>query len=404
MNQTGSDAEAERLSALRMQMLEMHPFWGYLLLQMRLLPAPRLPTYAATDGVRHIWYNPARTRELCLPELGFVLTHEVCHQVLATTARQDGRETVKWERAADYAINAMVAEIPVPGAAAWAKKLYQMPENGLFNPKYRDWIAEMIYEDLCRKPQDGEAVTVELFLPNVKGEDVAWPGVLDHRGGIDVHLPVAMTANQLDLLRNRLKAAAENFHAHADRGHLPLDILRQAGVLGPSKIPWQRLLHHFAGSALNTDDYSLARPNKRYRAQDMLVPGHYSETVRSIVVALDTSGSMSREEIRQVAGEVRGMVSHAQDITLIVADCAILQVIGMDELEAFLKNGVFGGGGGTDHVCVFEYIARHRLNPTLFIGLSDLHSRFPREKPPYPVLWVAPECHASPPWGKVITV
>ena len=107
ITQSQIDAESERLAALRMQMLEMHPFWGYLLLQMRLVPALRLPAFAATDAINHIWFNPALTRDLDVRELGFVLAHEVCHQVLASMERRNGREEFKWNIATDYTINAM---------------------------------------------------------------------------------------------------------------------------------------------------------------------------------------------------------------------------------------------------------------------------------------------------------
>ena len=404
MPQAAIDTESERLSAMRMQMLEMHPFWGYILLQMRLIPALSLPAYVATDEVRHIWFNPVRTRNLTLSELGFVLLHAVCHQVLATSSRQQGREKLKWNMATDYAINVMIAQIPAPGEPAWGEKLYQMPKNVLFDLKYRGWIAEIIYEDLCRKKLTIQSVPVQLVLPGPNGENLPLPDALDHQGGIDLHLPINLTANQLDLLQNRIMAAVEYLNANSGRGHLPLDMLRHAGMLEPPKIPWQRLLHHFADAALNTDDYSLARPNKYYRAQDLLVPGQYSENIRSIVVALDTSASMTKDDIREVAGEIRGIVPNTQDITLIVADCKIQQVIGIDDLEDFLQKSEYSGGGGTDHVCVFDYIDIHRLNPTLFIGLTDLYSRFPPKRPAYPVLWITLEDHGIAPWGKIISI
>ncbi len=404
ITQAEIDAEAERLSAVRMQMLEAHPFWGYMLLQVRLVPAVELPSYVATDAVSHIWYNPARTRKLSIPELGFVLTHEICHQVLATAARQMGREPVKWNYATDYAINAMVSEIPMPGAKNWQEKLYQMPDNVLFDPKYRNWVVEVIYEDLCRKDLQSEVIYLELLLPSSEGGELRLPGVLDHQGGIDLHLPLELTADQLELLRSRIQAAVEHFEIGDSRGHLPKELLRETEVLEAPKIPWQRLLYHFAASALDIDDYSLARPNKRYRALDLVVPGLYSEKVGSIVVALDTSGSMSNEEISEVASEIRGIAPHTQDITLIVADSIIQQVIGFDELESFLQKGEFRGGGGTDHVCVFDYIASHHLDPTLFIGLSDLFSSFPEKQPPYPVIWVTTEIYGEVPWGKIIAL
>jgi len=403
ITQSQIDAESERLAALRMQMLEMHPFWGYLLLQMRLVPALRLPAFAATDAINHIWFNPALTRDLDVRELGFVLAHEVCHQVLASMERRNGREEFKWNIATDYTINAMVADITIPGASQWGhNRLYQIPKDGLLNLKYHDWVAEVIYEDLCRKELKIGPVALEVILPGENGTELQLPVVSDHQGGIDIHLPQELGTDQQELLRERILAAVENFHANSDRGDLPKGLLRSAGRLEAPKIPWQRVLHHYADAIMNGNDYSLARPNKHYWAQDLVVPGHYSESVSNLVVALDSSGSMSEENIREVTKEIRGMVSNVQDVTLIVADSAVQQVIPLDGLEEILKSGAFRGGGGTDHICVFEYIAEHHLNPRVFIGLSDLYSHFPEKKPPYPLLWLVPEDHGEPPWGKVI--
>jgi predicted metal-dependent peptidase len=82
----------------------------------------------------------------------------------------------------------------------------------------------------------------------------------------------------------------------------------------------------------------------------------------------------------------------------------IQQVIGIDDLEDFLQKSEYSGGGGTDHVCVFDYIDRHRLNPTLFIGLTDLYSRFPPKRPAYSVLWITLEDHGTAPWGKIVSI
>lgn len=397
------DAESERLAALRMQLLEMHPFWGYLLLQVRLVPAPDLPSYAATDTVRHIWFNPKLTRKLDIRELGFVLVHEVCHQVLASSQRRNGREAFKWNMATDYAINALIDAIPVPGTPDWREEhLYRMPRGGLLDPAYQDCVAEVIYEDLCRKEQKTGPVEISVVLPGANGEELRLPSISDHRGGIDIHLPYELDADQRAILQERIRSAVENFHANSDRGDMPEELLRSAGLLDDPKIPWQRILHRYADTILNRDDYSLAHPNKRYLAYDAIVPGHYGETIGKLVVALDTSASMTEDIIRAVTKEIRGMVPNAQDVTLIVADSMVRQEIPLEGLEEVLRTGAFCGGGGTDHVCVFEYIAEHHLNPRLFIGMTDLYSYFPEEKPPYPVLWLVPEDHDDPPWGKVI--
>ena len=403
LTQQDIDKEMERTAALRMQMLEMHPFWGYILLQMRLVPAPELPAMAMTDGLRHIWINPRRTRDLSLRELGFVLAHEVCHAVFASSARQCGREAFKWNQATDYAINAIVADIPLPGNSLYFHPLYQMPQGVLYNQKYKNWIAEVIYEDLCRKDQNKKPQQYALFLPDADGKMRELPDVMDHDGGIDIHLPLLEDAAFREAVQQKVQTALEYYRVNNARGDLPENLLREAGMLDPPpKLPWKRLLHRYADTAIAGDDYSLAHPNRRYLMHDLVVPGKYSEKMASVVVALDTSASMSDDTIREIAGEIRGILPDARQITLIVADAAIQQVVPFENIENYLNRGKFPGGGGTDHVCVFRYIEEHKLNPSLFIGLSDLASRFPLKQPPYPVLWIVPELHDDPPWGKVI--
>ena len=46
------DAEWKRLQRIRFQLLELHPFWGSLLMSVRIEFSRTLPTFGATDCVR----------------------------------------------------------------------------------------------------------------------------------------------------------------------------------------------------------------------------------------------------------------------------------------------------------------------------------------------------------------
>lgn len=401
------EAEISRLAALRMQLLEMHPFWGYILLQMHLTASFSVPTLA-TDCVNSIWFNPGFTRTLDSRELGFVLAHEVCHTVLETNSRRGNRNFLKWNMATDFAINDLVSGITVPGASVSrycdeAAYLYRRPAGVLWKRSYHGMIAETIYEDLCRREDDfsGDSY-VDVKLRGADGTEVEFSHVPWGGGNRDLHLPLDLNEDQRDILKERIAAAVENYRNNDSRGDIPGDLLRRIGILDRPKIPWRRVLHHYADTILHQDDYSLAYPNKHFMAHDLIVPGHYNEKLGHLVVALDTSGSMSNDTIRAVLTELLGMVDSSQEITLIVADCRIRRVVAGEELESFIAEGSFPGGGGTDHVCVFDYIREHRLNPCVFVGLTDLYSGFPPRRPPYPVLWLTPEHHGDAPWGKVI--
>ena len=106
--------EARRVSSLRAELARAHPFWGQLLLTTRVVQAPELPTFAATNCVDTLWYNPALTAPLARDQLAFVLLHEVGHQVLESGGRRRGRDLRRWNVATDLAINRVVAGIASP--------------------------------------------------------------------------------------------------------------------------------------------------------------------------------------------------------------------------------------------------------------------------------------------------
>jgi len=405
---SGSDLladEARRVSTLRMQMLEMHPFWGYLLLQVKLVPATHLEAFAATDCIRHIWYNPELTSHLSTSQLGFVLAHEVCHQVLASMDRRRGRVHHLWNCATDYAINRIVADIEHPGRPG--QRLYDDPSGVipglgkviiLMDKRWDGMIAEAIYEYLVNETlPDPTTVTLQL-------DELTIPNVQDHGGGVDVHLPGDLSREQKEELTDRIASAVEAWRQSDMAGSMPGEMVREIELRRRPQIPWQRIFRQYAGQATARDEYALSRPNKRYLNEGLVVPGLFSEKAGCIVVSLDTSGSMTATELEVVGVELRALHDQAEEMTLIVADADVQEVIGDNRLASFLKAGRFRGGGGTSHVPVFDWMRERHLRPDLFIGLTDLYSDFPDRRPPFPVVWLVPEAHGTAPWGKVIEV
>jgi len=406
--------EAGRVSMLRMHMLEMHPFWAYLLLQVKLVPAPRLQAFAATDCVRHIWYNPELTRHLGHRQLGFVLAHEVCHQLLASMPRQRGRNHHLWNCATDYAINRIVASIEDPvedGVPMYRPPNVRLPGlcsvKILLDSRFDGMIAETIYEQLAAEELP-RPHTVSIALPPTgngkEGVGVEIPGVRDHGGGVDIHLPDTLTPADREELVDRIGAAVEVWQRNNERGHVPGELVREIDRRRKPKLPWRRLLRQYAGQALAKDDYSLTRPNKRYLADDLVVPGLHSDRAGRIVVAVDTSASITPNLLDELLSEVAGLADEAEEITVIIADAEVHEVVDGTELPGYLRMGTVSGGGGTDHLPVFRHIDKHRLQPDLFVGLTDLFTRLPPKQPPYPVIWVVPPERGQAPWGKVVVL
>ncbi len=406
--------EARRVTQQRMRLLELHPFWGYLLMQLELVPDETLPAIAATDCVRFIRYNPALTQALTPEQLGFVLAHEVGHTVYASFERRRGRVPGLWNAATDYAINRIVASIPHPGTGA---PLYQPVPGILLESRFDGMVAEAIYERLAKEEQ-----SVSQLVGDAEGEGepspragrgegrgrgvarevtVAGRPALDHGGGLDIHLPDELSDEVREALAERVRAALEHARSTGRSGHVPGEWARAFGA-GQQRMPWARLFRRFVSTALTRDEYDPRRPHRRWASQGFVVPSLAGERVGSVVVALDTSGSMSRALLAELCAELRALAREVDELHLVVADSEVRETVTLDGLEVWLRAGRAQGGGGTDHRPVFEWVRRRGLRPDVFIGLTDLYTVLPERAPPYPVLWVVPEHHGSAPWGRVL--
>ncbi len=393
--------ELDRIRALKLELLTVHPFWGHVLVQLELINAPELPTFAATDCVKRIWFNPRFTEQLTDRQLGFVLAHEVGHIVLLSAARQKGRDPGRWNRATDYAINRMVEGMKHPGRPG--ERLYDVPSGFieglgeieiLLDRLCKPLIAEAIYEILAEEDCKQTALTLDVGLGEIE--------VNDHGGGLDLHFPGERTLEALDELRELVGAAVKGWQADGSKGLAPGHLVRQLYRTPRSTVPWVEVLASFLEQASGLEQYNARRPHRLWLEEDIVVPTLCGAEPPPIVVALDTSGSMSEPVLSAVCGELKALADRAPRTTLIVADAKVQEVVPAAQLERYLVRGRLRGGGGTDHRPVFRHIARKLPKPALFVGLTDLYSHFPEEPPDYPVLWVVPPRHGSAPFGRVL--
>ena len=120
------------------------------------------------------------------------------------------------------------------------------------------------------------------------------------------------------------------------------------------------------------------------------MPRLYSQGV-NVIVALDTSGSVTRDELQEFLSEIDALKAQVRaDVTLHACD---------DKLDASgpwhyamweamsLPESILGGGG-TDFRPVFEWAAKEQRNPDLLVYFTDAEGQFPAEEPSFPVVWL----------------
>ncbi len=183
----------------------------------------------------------------------------------------------------------------------------------------------------------------------------------------------------------------------------------QAGKLGGAmarmiehhlqpQLPWRMVLSRYL-SSLAKDDFSYMRPSRR--EGDAIYPSLRSAQL-DVVVAVDTSGSIRREEISQFIAEIDAIKGQIRArITLLPCDAALAEGSPWiyEPWEDFKLPEKIQGGGGTDFRPVFEWVDKMDMRPQLLLYFTDADGEFPQQPPDYAVIWLVKGKNKTP-WGE----
>ncbi|MBW1605613.1 VWA-like domain-containing protein [Lactobacillus sp. Sy-1] len=161
------------------------------------------------------------------------------------------------------------------------------------------------------------------------------------------------------------------------RGTVPGNVLQQIESMraAPHIRNWRTLIRLGLGTMPIGSQESRARFNRR-QAYRMELSGRISNTVRSINIFVDNSGSMGDAEISSLLNEINHFLRQlAVPVTIYSFDA---QVHAKTSYRANNGNQIQFrrlGGGGTSFQAVFDYLNQHRnqLVDTLTIILTDGH-------------------------------
>lgn len=373
---------SELFTTARCKLVLDHPFFAVLALHMKevvmdmknpLIQALTMPT-CGVDGER-LMINPEWVSKLSEKEKIGLLCHEVMHVALGHVFpwRRKWRDRKRWNVAGDYVINAMIKNDGLT-----------LPEGGLYNKKYDGMSTEEVYETLEDKD-----------CPKNPWEDVFEAGSL----GGDASGAKPTPAQMKEIEQQVKELLVQATHVARLRGRLPHGMERLVDDIVNPSIPWYQLLERYVNEILR-DDYNELYHDRRYIQSGIYLPDLYSEGSK-IVVAIDTSGSIGKEEINLFVSETVGILRsrNVSEVRLIACDAAITLDTVIHAWDSLPED--FPGGGGTSFVPVFDLVAESSERPACLIYLTDTYGGFPSEQPPYPVIWATMEDEerAKVPWG-----
>ncbi len=384
----------QSLRMARAYAAEQLPWFASTLFSARLVLTDMCPSLSAIDDGLRVYFHPGLVDKLLaaedtqsgLRQIAWVWVHEISHVLRdhGQRSRERGAEPFRWNVAADLEIN----DCEWPGLEPPRIMPPLLPDRfGLPDGK----LAEYYYNNLPRRRE---------FKKRSNEGSGDWPdegsGVHGHgrpweRETDDDQAP-AVTSLEQKTLRQQ---AAEAVYGQKGRGDVPGGWLRWADESLRPRVNWRERLRRRVRGAMVTGvggrmDYSYQRPNRRAQLYAPLIrPALSGDLVPRVACVVDTSGSMSQNDLARCLAEVRGVLDSLRTpVTVIPCDA-----VAYEPMEVFTKSDYLQlqegmrGGGGTNMVAGIDAARKLKPPPDAVIVLTDGFTPFPSSRYHIPVIF-----------------
>lgn len=401
-----------KLAAARTRLILDQPFLGSLVMHLPLTAVDKARCKTTATDARAFYYNADYIAGLTLEQTQFVLAHEAMHCALSHFSRRNHRDRRRWDIACDYAVNMILDAENMRG-----------PVNALTDAKYRGLTAEEIYpilhQDSEEQPMDdhlfegegqGDTSGSVTQPPSPPESGAGGEGAGDSGASASPPQHIDMQALEQQW-QSRLATAAQSAR---QSGKLSISMQRMVDELIAPQLSWRAMLAQYLVQAAR-DDYSFQRPSRR--EADAMLPRLYSQGL-NLVVAIDTSGSIQNDELREFLSEIDAIKGQVRaEIDLLACDERLapgapwhfsswepMQLpVGLpggggvtaplSAMPTSPRGGVstslgLPGGGGTDFRPVFDWVEKCHAQPDVLLYFTDAEGPFPKVVPSYPVIWL----------------
>jgi predicted metal-dependent peptidase len=377
-----------RVMAARIIAQSRWPYLSTLLFTLKVVETQALPTLAVDKGWR-MYYNPEFVMEQSPEALATMVLHEGMHCVLQHGPRFGalGQELTLhnlWNLAGDANINEVLDEATMPWGEFEPVRFSSLEKYGVIKDmttercffqmiKYFDEHPEELEEvNDCGGVTGGAPRRYE--IPRKDGDNPA------------------VGSDQQDVVRDRVAQDILRHAAEKGIGSMPGGLLRWAQELLQPKIDWQRELAGTFRTSLATvlgrRDYVFTRPSRRQSAMrtgtsEIILPSMRKPAPPSVAVIIDTSGSISSDQVNEFLSEVDGIAKSngiGQGLFIIPCDAAVGPIQKLKS-RGSISELKLTGGGGTDMGVGIQAAAEMRPAPRIVIVLTDGYTPWPESLP-----------------------
>jgi len=407
----------DEVSRCIIQMLLKEPFFAHLLSGIVRNISKEIPTAAV--GLRGSNINLFVNENFFLKELTTtssrvaVIKHETLHLMFKHIFRLDihKHDPLLFNYAADIVVNQFIGSWDLPVSAV---TLATFPDLNLEEDQSVDWYYKKLIglANEMRKQsnkfdfnnnseeQNGDSQTPQQSpsdWSNTSAPESA--GNLEKMYGKPTHsdhstwgvkadssgLESSAQASSAESVLDRMIIQARDRTTMKDRDTIPgriNDMINAIIEKRKPKVDWRRALRIFATSSRRTRVvHTMKRVSKRYGTR----PGIKIKRFQKMAVAIDTSGSVSDDQLSIFFSEVHGMWRNGAEVEIIECDAAIQRHYPYrGKVPKFVA-----GRGGTVFDPVFEFLRKNRqMQFDGCIYLTDGYASEPEICPPCKLIWI----------------
>lgn len=376
----------QRLMAARTELVYKQPFFASILMKRPFIKTTALSTMGV-DRAGRIYYNEDFLNKLTREEIIFTLCHEVMHVVCMHALRKGSRDHELWNVAGDLFINSFLYESGIRA----------MPKGVLFEKGSENKTTEQIYDELMND-KDKPDYSKQLKDSEENGSGTGFDLSEEGSPMTQEEIREAEVQTKLDI--------ADAARVTRERGQCTGALERMINNILEVRMKWyEQLEKYFSG--FTTEAQSWERPNRRFISSDIYLPINDKQpSMGTVVVGIDTSGSIGDEMLRHFGGHLNAILEQCrpEKVYVVYCDSEVKHVDEFQPVQGDIVTLKAYGGGGTDMREITKWIAEQGLEPDVCCILTDGWTPFPTEAS-CPLVWALTEGRREDiPLGEVVEI
>jgi predicted metal-dependent peptidase len=256
-------------------------------------------------------------------------------------------------------------------------------------------MSEEIYDDLMKnvKKINLQDLIDQMLDEHLDGNGDGDGDEDDENGNKKGNGRPKLTEEEKQAIKDELREAVLNAAQQAGAGNLPAGVKRLISDLTDPVIDWRTLLEQQIQSTIKSD-FSWMKPSRRGWHMDAVMPGMLPGNQIDVFIGMDTSGSISERDIKDFLSEIKGIMESYDEykIHVVTWDTEVYnhQIFTSDNLSD-IESYEPQGGGGTDPMCVWQFLKENDIEPKKLIMFTDycFYGWNPEEVEPYAdTVWI----------------